>query len=135
MSINRVCISGNLTRDPETRATASGLGILTFSVAVNDRAKNQQTGEWEDRPNYIDCKVLGRRADALAGRLRKGAKVCVAGRLRHESWEAKDGSKRSKLTVTADEVELMGGQQEAKEMIRQTFGAQADVYADEDVPF
>ncbi|MGL5174395.1 MAG: single-stranded DNA-binding protein, partial [Olsenella sp.] len=50
MSINRVNISGNLTRDPELRSTAGGTQILSFGVAVNDRRRNQQTGEWEDVP-------------------------------------------------------------------------------------
>lgn len=48
MSINRVNISGNLTRDPELRVTASGTQVLSFGVAVNDRRRNPQTGEWED---------------------------------------------------------------------------------------
>ena len=55
MSINRVVITGNLTREPELRQTAGGLPVLGFGVAVNDRRRNQQTGEWEDYPNFIDC--------------------------------------------------------------------------------
>ena len=66
MSINRVIISGNLTRDPELRSTASGLPVLGFGVAVNDRRKNQQTGEWEDYPNFIDCTMFGARAESLS---------------------------------------------------------------------
>ena len=58
MSINRVVISGNLTRDPDLRSTASGMPVLGFGVAVNDRRKNQQTGEWEDYPNFIDCTMV-----------------------------------------------------------------------------
>ena len=65
-NINRVNISGNLTRDPELRGAASGTQILSFGVAVNDRRKNQQTGEWEDVPNFVDCIVFGNRATALA---------------------------------------------------------------------
>ena len=65
MSINRVIISGNLTRDPELRSTAGGTSVLGFGVAVNDRRKNQQTGEWEDYPNFIDCTMFGARADAV----------------------------------------------------------------------
>mgnify|MGYP001750868778 CR=1 FL=1 len=53
MSINRVCVTGNLTRDPELRATQSGSQVLSFGIAVNDRRKNQQTGEWEDYPNSV----------------------------------------------------------------------------------
>ena len=59
MSINRVNISGNLTRDPELRATASGTQVLSFGVAVNDRRRNPQTGEWEDYPNFVDCTMFG----------------------------------------------------------------------------
>ena len=104
MSINRVNISGNLTRDPELRATGSGMQILRFGVAVNDRARNQQTGEWEDRPNFVDCVVFGNRADALSRLLSKGSKVAIEGKLRYSSWETQDGQRRSKLEVVVDEV-------------------------------
>lgn len=112
MSINRVNISGNLTRDPELRATQNGMQVLSFGVAVNDRTKNQQTGEWEDRPNFVDCTMFGKRAEALSRILRKGMKVAIEGKLRYSAWE-KDGQKRSKLEVIPDEVELMSqGQQQ-----------------------
>lgn len=107
MAINRVCISGNLTRDPELRQTAGGSQVLGVGVAVNDRRKNQQTGQWEDVPNFVDCVVFGNRAEALSSILHKGDKVAIDGRLRYGSWEAKDGTRRSKLEVVAEEVELM----------------------------
>ena len=65
MSINRVNISGNLTRDPELRATQGGMQVLGFGVAVNDRRRNQQTGEWEDYPNFVDCTMFGNRAESM----------------------------------------------------------------------
>lgn len=106
MSINRVVISGNLTRDPELRQTAGGLPVLGFSVAVNDRRKNQSTDEWEDYPNFVDCTMFGARADSVAKFLSKGAKVAIEGKLRWSQWE-KDGQKRSKLEVIVDELEFM----------------------------
>ena len=106
MSINRVSLSGNLTRDPELRSTQSGMSIMTFGIAVNDRAKNQQTGEWEDRPNFIDCVVFGKRAESLSRFLCKGMKVALDGKLRYSSWE-KDGQKRSKIEVVADDIDVM----------------------------
>ena len=112
MSINRVSISGNLTRDPELRYTPRGTAHLDFGVAVNDRRRNAQTGEWEDRPNFIDCVVWGKRGEALSHYLLKGSKVAVEGRLRWESWE-KDGQRRSKVSVVADEIELMSSRREA----------------------
>ena len=106
MSINRVIISGNLTRDPELRKTAGGLPVLGFGMAVNDRRKNQVTGEWEDYPNFIDCTIFGSRAEGVAKYLAKGAKVAVEGKLRWSTWE-KDGAKRSKIEVIVDELEFM----------------------------
>ena len=126
MSINRVNISGNLTRDSELRAANNGTAILNFSVAVNDRRKNA-SGEWEHAPNYVDCVVFGTRATALHRMLKKGTKVAIEGKLRWSSWETKEGAKRSKLEVIVDELELMNAPK-AKQ------AAPADTY-DDDLPF
>lgn len=106
MSINRVTISGNLTRDPDLRTTATGNPVLGFGVAVNDRHKNSTTGEWEDYPNFIDCTMFGTRAEKIAGYLSKGSKVAIEGKLRWSQWE-RDGQKRSKIEVIIDEIEFM----------------------------
>lgn len=106
MAINTVTISGNLAGEPAYRQTASGMGVLDFCVAVNDRKQNKQSGEWEDYPNFIDCVLLGKRADALSSILAKGMKVSVSGKLHQSRWE-KDGQKRSKLEVTVGEIEFM----------------------------
>jgi len=106
MSINRVVISGNLTRDPELRSTASGTAVLGLGVAVNDRRRNASTGDWEDYPNYIDCVLFGNRAEALEQYLVKGTKVALEGRLRWSSWEAEDGGKRSKHEIIVEELEF-----------------------------
>ena len=117
MSINKVIISGNLTRDPELRQTASGQSILGFGMAVNDRRKNPQTGEWEDYTNWVDCTMFGARAQAVSQYLSKGSKVAVEGKLRWSQWE-RDGQKRSKVEVIVDEIELMSrgeGQQRVQQ--------------------
>lgn len=132
MSINRVAISGNLTRDPETRSTAGGTIVLQFSVAVNERRKNQQTGEWEDYPNYVDCTVFGKRAEALSTRLSKGSKVAIDGKLRWSQWE-KDGQKRSRLDVIVEEIEILSQRSEAK-AANDRAPQFVEVY-DEDIPF
>ena len=143
MSINIVTISGNLTRDPELRATPSGTDVLGFCVAVNDRRRNPKTGEWEDYPNFIDCTMFGPRAVSLSKILRKGMKVAVSGKLHWSSWE-KDGQKRSMVDVYADEVELMAQRKQdapsaddsaAIQNIQKEFpGAQVSYY-DEEIPF
>lgn len=106
MSINRVTITGNLTRDPDLRSTAGGMPVLGFGVAVNDRRKNQQTGEWEDYPNFIDCTMFGARAQSISRFLSKGSKVAIEGKLRWSQWE-RDGQKRSKIEVIVDDLEFL----------------------------
>jgi len=110
MSINKVIVSGRLTRDPELRSTAGGTQVLSLSVAVNDRRKNPQSGDWEDYPNFVDCKMFGTRAESVSRFLSKGQKVCIEGKLRYSSWE-RDGQKRSKIEVVVDDIEFMSSGQ------------------------
>ena len=124
MSINRVIISGNLTRDPELRQTQSGMPVLGLGVAVNDRRKNQTTGEWEDYPNFIDCTMFGSRAEALSRYLSKGTKVAIEGKLRWSQWE-RDGQKRSKIEVIVDELEFMSSRNSGQDQGHAAYGAPA----------
>ena len=136
MSINRVIISGNLTREPELRSTASGMPVLGFGVAVNERYKNQQTGEWDDRPNYVDCTMFGNRAESVNKYLAKGSKVSIEGKLRWSQWETKDGKKRSKIDVIVDELEFMSSRGCSGEANHKASSADASpsIY-DENIPF
>lgn len=133
MNINRVEISGNLTRDPELRSTASGMQVLGFGVAVNDRRKNKQTGEWEYYPNFIDCTMFGPYADSVSGRIVKGMKVFIAGRIRWSQWE-RDGQKRSKIEVIVEEIEYYPRAAESSTCVEQSSCASDSVY-DDDIPF
>lgn len=134
MSINQVSITGNLTREPELRATQGGTPVLSFGIAVNDRRKNA-SGNWEDVPNFFECVTFGNRATALSDILAKGMKVAIAGKLHYSSWE-KDGQKHSKVDIIANDVELMQNrrpQQEQPSQYQPTAVPQA-VY-DDDIPF
>ena len=106
MSINKVLLTGNLTRDPELRSLASGNSVLGFGIAVNERRKNNETGQWEDRPNYFDCTMYGSRAEAISRFLTKGTKVALEGRLQWRQWE-KDGQTRSKVDIIVNEIEFL----------------------------
>ena len=135
MGINQVTITGNLTREPELRATQSGTAVLSFGIAVNDRRKNS-SGQWEDVPNFFECVTFGNRATALSDILAKGMKVAVAGKLHYSSWE-KDGQKHSKVDIIANEVELMQNrkpQQEQPQQYQQPQQTTMDMY-DSDIPF
>ena len=142
MSINHVSITGNLTRDPDLRSTAGGTAVLSFGIAVNDYRKNQQTGKWEDYPNFIDCTMFGTRAQSVSRFLSKGSKVAIEGKLRWSQWE-RDGQKRSKIEVIVDEIEFMSQRQgqlgsepvyAAPATAPQPYQQQPSMY-DEDLPF
>jgi len=131
MSINKVIFTGNLTKDPELRTTANGFSVLNMSVAINDRVKDQATGEWTNRANFVDCVCFGKRAEAIAQYLAKGTKVAVEGKLRYSSWE-KDGIKRNKLEVVVDEIEFSASTKKAEEP--QSVQTDTGLY-DSDIPF
>lgn len=113
-NINRVTITGNLTRDPEMRSTGGGLSICKLGVAVNHRRKDNNTDQWIEEPNYFDVTVFGSQGENCATYLSKGRPVAVDGRLAWSSWEAQDGSgKRSKVEIIANVVQFLGSRGDA----------------------
>jgi single-strand DNA-binding protein len=109
-NINRVVISGNLTRDPELRSTPGGTSICGLRIAVNSRRKDE-SGQWVDKPNYFDVTVFGAQGENCAQYLAKGRPVAVDGRLNWREWEAKDGSKRQSVDIIADSVQFLGSRE------------------------
>ena len=140
MSINSVCISGNVGRDPELRMTASQMQVCTFSVCVNDRRKNGQTGEWEDVPNWVDVTFFGNRGEAISNHVSKGTHVTIQGRLHENKWQNKDGQNRRKLEVIGEEIDWVSSGQKQQQAQQPDYQAQqpmeeeTGVY-DDDIPF
>ena len=112
--IAHVTLVGNLTRDPELRQTPSGSSVCQLGVAVNSSYKDA-SGQWVEKPNYFDVVVWGPQGENCARYLSKGRQVAVDGRLDQRSWEAQDGTKRSKVEIVAETVMFIGGQNEARE--------------------
>jgi single-strand DNA-binding protein len=106
-NINRVILTGNLTKDPELRSTPSGTSICKLRLAVNTRRKDA-SGQWVDKPNYFDVTVWGAQGENCAQYLSKGRPVAIDGRLEWSEWESQDGGKRSKVEVVADTVQFLG---------------------------
>ena len=107
-NINRVVLVGNLTKDPELRHTPSGNAVCKLRIAVNTRQKDQQTGEWGDKPNYFDVTVWGNQGESCAQFLAKGRPVAIDGRLDWREWDAQDGTKRQAVEIIADNVQFLG---------------------------
>ena len=142
-NINRVVLVGNLTRDPELRHTPSGTAVCKLRLAVNTRQKDQATGEWGDKPNYFDVTVWGNQGESCAQFLAKGRRIGVDGRLDWSSWEAQDGTKRSKVEVVAQSVQFLDSRGEGEFSGGNQFvpagasaGSDADFQgSDDDIPF
>ena len=107
-SINSVIVIGNLTRDPELKATPSGTSVCSLRIAVNDQVKDQSSGEWVEKANYFTVDVFGRQAETCAQYLARGRQVAVSGRLRWRQWETQEGQKREAVSIAADRVQFIG---------------------------
>jgi single-strand DNA-binding protein len=104
--INRVVLVGRLTRDAELKYTNSGYAICKFSIAINRRRKVDDN--WTDEANFFDIDLWGKSAEAIAQYLVRGKQVGIDGELRQDRWEQEDGQKRSKVKITAFNVQLLG---------------------------
>jgi single-strand DNA-binding protein len=151
-NINRVVLTGNLTRDPELRNTPSGTSVCSLRLAVNTRRKDAQ-GQWIDKPNYFDITVWGAQGENCAQYLAKGRPVAVDGRLEWREFTDKDGNNRQAIDVVADSVQFLGGRDDggngngggnrfaqqsdvpADTGDFQPAGAGASGAADDDIPF
>lgn len=139
--MNKIHIIGNVTRDPENKQTNSGIAVCNFSVAVNRRFKNPQTGQTET--DFFSVTAFRQLADLCGKYLAKGRKVAVVGSMQSRSYEAQDGSKRMVWDLVADEVEFLSASGEkasegnaealkkAQNKVKETF-TQVD---DEDLPW
>jgi single-strand DNA-binding protein len=128
-NVNRVVLTGNLTRDPELRTTPSGTSVCSLRIACNARRKDPSSGEWADKPNYLDVTVWGAQGENCATYLEKGRPVAIDGRLEWREWEAKDGSgKRQAISIVAERVQFLGSREAANGGGRSA--PQSDVPAD-----
>ena len=105
-SFNRVILVGNLTRDVDLRYTPNQTAVTDIGLAVNDRVK--KNNEWVDETTFVDVTLWGRQAEVANEYLSKGAPVLIEGRLKLDTWE-QDGQKRSKLRVTGEKMQMLGG--------------------------
>jgi len=103
---NKVVLVGNLTRDVELRYSQSGLAIAKVGIATNRKYKSQQ-GEMKEEVCFIDLSIFGRTAEIANQYLRRGSKVLVEGRLVLEQWTDQNGQKRSKHSVTVENLQML----------------------------
>jgi len=113
-NLNKVFLMGNLTRDPELRYTPSGTAVVDFGMAMNRRWTSQD-GQKKEDTCFVDVQAWARSAEVISEYCRKGAPLFVEGRLQFDSWEGRDGQKRSKLRVTVENFQFLGGRRDRSE--------------------
>ena len=101
ISLNKVQILGNLTRDPEVRYIPSGQAVTSFSVATN-RRWNDKDGNAQEDTQFHEVVAWGKLAEIISQMLKKGNKIYVEGRLQTRNWEAPDGAKRQKTEIVLE---------------------------------
>ena len=114
-SYNKVILMGNLTRDPELKFLPSGTSVANFGLAMNERYTDRQSGEQKESVCFVDVEAWGRQAEIANEYLTKGRPVFVEGSLKFDSWEAEDGSKRSRLSVRAFRIQFIDGRRDGDE--------------------
>lgn len=101
---NNITIVGNCTRDVELRFTANGQAVAQFGIAVNRRWQNRSTQEWEEAVSFFDVTAWAQLGENAVESISKGDRVIVTGRLEQESYETREGEKRSKVKIVADDI-------------------------------
>ena len=129
MNINRVVLTGNLTKDPELRSLNGGNSVCKLRLAVNTRRKGQD-GQWTEKPNYFDVTVWGQQGENCATYLQKGRPVAIDGRLEWREWDDQQGNKRQAVEIIADSVQFLGGRGEDGGGNGSRFTPESDVPAD-----
>lgn len=116
-AFNKVILMGNLTRDPDLRVTPTGLSVCQFSLAINSTYKDRE-GNPKEEVTFVDVDSFGKQADVIAKHLAKGRPLLVEGRLKQDTWEDKEGGKRSKLKVVLEGFQFVGAPVRNEEITR-----------------
>ena len=125
-NINRVIVTGNLTREPELRSTGGGLAVCSLRIAVNGSRKDE-AGNWVEEPNYFNVTIFGRQGETANQYLSKGRGVAVDGRLRWREYTDKDGNKREAIEVVADTLQFLSSPDGGQGGNGNGFSARSDV--------
>ncbi len=113
MSFNKTILMGNLTRDPEIRSLPSGQTVTNFGLAVNETWTDKTSGEKREEVCFVDVDAWGRQGEVVLEYFSKGKPILVEGKLKFRTWEADDGSKRSKHSITLDRFSFVGSRNDS----------------------
>jgi single-strand DNA-binding protein len=136
-TVNKVMLSGRLTRDPELRYTPNGTAVSSFALASSRRYKGQD-GQWKEVVTYINIVAWSKLAMLVSEYLKKGSAAFVEGSLHSHSWQTEDGQKRSVVEVKAERIQFLdrlARPEVAEEELAEAGESPGSAEADEEVPF
>ncbi len=133
MDINSVVLNGRATRNAELKYTNNGTAVANFSIAVNRRAKGAN-GEWGEEPNFFDCAMWGKRAEALSQYITKGKQISIRGELKQQRWES-EGQKRSKVQIEVADLQLLSSQEKSSSQPSSQGSQNNNKPFEDDIPF
>lgn len=140
-NFNKVIIAGNLTRDPETRYTPTGLAICKISVAINEKRKDKD-GQLKEAAVFVDVDSFGKQAETVGQYFKKGNPILVEGRLKLDTWDDKTtGKPKSRLGVVMEQFQFMasksadGATNERRPATAKPAGQPVEEAGIDDVPF
>ena len=134
MAVNKVILVGNLGGDPETRYMPNGDAVTNFSLATTDRWKDKNTGENKDATEWHRIVIYGKLAEIAGQYLKKGSQIYLEGKLRTRKWQDKSGQDRYTTEISADQMQMLGSREEAKEVAKTPAPANFDDM-ESDIPF
>ena len=139
MTVNTCAFTGNVCREPELKSTPTGIPVLTFGLAVNERRKGQD-GSWTDYGNFLNCVMYGSRAESVSRYLSKGMKVAIQASAHQDRWQDRDGRNKEKIVFKIDEIEFFSrltsaNSDENAALHSQTTRQPLDEHFSDDIPF
>ena len=113
IELNKVLITGRLTRDPELKYIPSGTAVCEMRLASSRRFSGKDSGERKEETLFVNVTAWSRTAEFCNEYLHKGTAILVEGRLKQDTWEDKDGNKRERFSINADRIQFAESKAEA----------------------
>lgn len=132
-SVNKVIVLGNLGKDPDLRHLPNGDAVCNFSLATTESWKDKE-GNKQDKTEWHNVVIFRKLAEIAGEYLKKGRPVYIEGRLQTRKWQDKEGKDRYTTEIVADQMQMLGSRDEAKEVAKTSAPANFDDM-ESDIPF
>ncbi len=113
LNLNKVVLAGRITADPELKQTATGISVLSFTIAVNRRFASRNSEQGENQADFINVVAWRQTAEFISKYFRKGSAICVTGSIQTRNWQDQNGQRRYATEVVADDATFVESRSES----------------------